>query len=180
MGHGADDPLYIKYHDEEWGRPLRDSQKLFEFLVLDGAQAGLSWLTILKRRDGYRTAFDNFNPERMARYTEAKIERLMQDKGIIRNRLKIESAVKNAQAFLNMQDAGLDFGTWLWRFVDGRPLMNQWKSMSEVPASTPLSETVSGELKKKGFTFVGPVIVYAFMQAAGLINDHLLSCWRRH
>jgi DNA-3-methyladenine glycosylase I len=172
------DALYTKYHDEEWGVPLYDSQKLFEFLVLDGAQAGLSWLTILRRRDGYRAAFNNFDPEKMARYGVKKIESLMNNERIIRNKLKIESAVNNAKCFLKMRDAGTDFGEWLWDFVDGNPIVNHWKTMAEVPASTPLSEKVSAELKKKGFTFVGPVIIYAFMQAAGLVNDHLTSCFR--
>jgi DNA-3-methyladenine glycosylase I len=172
------DSIYTRYHDEEWGVPLRDSRKLFEFLVLDGAQAGLSWLTILKRRDGYRAAFDNFNAEKIARYTQKDIKRLLADERIIRNKLKIESAIKNAQNYLMFEDDGLSFSDWLWDFVDGKPLINKFKTMSEIPASTPLSEKISKELKKRGWTFAGPVIIYAFLQASGLVNDHLTTCFR--
>jgi DNA-3-methyladenine glycosylase I len=172
------DKIYIRYHDREWGRPLRNNQKLFEFLVLDGAQAGLSWLTILKRREGYREAFDGMNPEAMARYTERDIVRLMNDTRIIRNRRKIESAIGNARAYLKMMEGPVSFSKWLWNWVDGTPVINHFKTMRELPASTPLSETISGELKKRGFSFVGPTIIYAFLQAAGLVNDHLVDCFR--
>ena len=172
------DEEYIKYHDMEWGKPLKNSQKLFEFLILDGAQAGLSWLTILKRRAGYREAFDNFDPEKMARYAGKDIKRLLSDTRIIRNRLKITSAINNARAFLNMRDSGKDFSKWLWGWVDGKPIINHWKTLKQVPASTELSENISSELKKLGFTFAGPVIIYAFIQAAGLVNDHLVDCFR--
>jgi DNA-3-methyladenine glycosylase I len=172
------DAVYTRYHDEEWGVPLRDSQKLFEFIVLDGAQAGLSWLTILKRRDGYRAAFDNFNAEKIARYTDKDIKRLLADQRIIRNKLKIESAIKNAKGYLELEESGASFSDWLWDFVDGKPLVNKFKTMGDIPASTPLSEKISKELKKRGFTFVGPVIIYAFLQASGLVNDHLIDCFR--
>ena len=172
------DPDYTRYHDREWGVPLKNSRKLFEFLVLDGAQAGLSWLTILKRREGYRLAFDGFDPDKMAKYGEKDITRLLNDERIIRNRLKIRSAIGNARAYCEMKEAGQDFGKWLWNFVDGKPIVNRRKTLAEIPASTELSALISRELKKKGFTFVGPTIVYAFMQAAGMVNDHLLSCFR--
>jgi DNA-3-methyladenine glycosylase I len=172
------DDLYIKYHDKEWGRPLKNSRKLFEFLILDGAQAGLSWLTILKRREGYRAAFDGMEPERMALYGEKDIERLMQDTRIIRNRRKIEAAIGNAQAYLKMMEGPASFSKWLWDWVDGEPVVNRFKAVSEIPASTELSEGMSKELRKRGFTFVGPTIVYAFLQAAGLVNDHLVDCFR--
>jgi DNA-3-methyladenine glycosylase I len=169
---------YIKYHDKEWGKPLRNSQKLFEFLILDGAQAGLSWLTILKRREGYREAFDGFNPEKMARYGQGDMLRLLADDRIIRNKLKISSAICNAQAYLDMREAGHDFSKWLWNWVDGKPIINCWKTLEEIPASTDLSVRISKELKNLGFTFVGPTIVYAFIQAAGLVNDHIVDCFR--
>ena len=172
------DADYTRYHDREWGVPLKNSRKLFEFLILDGAQAGLSWLTILKRREGYRQAFDDFDPEKMARYGEKDIERLLKDERIIRNRLKIRSAIDNAKAYCKMKDAGEDFGKWLWNWVGGKPIVNHWKTLAEIPASTELSERISRELKKKGFSFVGPTIIYAFMQAAGLVNDHLVDCYR--
>lgn len=174
----AGDELYIKYHDEEWGVPLKDSKKLFEFLILDGAQAGLSWITILKRRDGYRAAFDNMEPESIAHWTNKDIERVMLDSRIIRNKMKIESVVRNAKSYLKMADRGIDFSNWLWDWVDGKPIVNNFKTLDEVPASTPLSEKICRELKSKGFNFVGPTIIYAFMQAAGLVNDHLTSCCR--
>ena len=173
--HDAD---YIKYHDKEWGFPLKNSRKLLEFLILDGAQAGLSWLTILKRREGYCLAFDNFDPGKVAAYGEKDIQRLMNDERIIRNGLKIKSAIGNAKAYCEMEEAGIDFSKWLWNFVDGKPIVNKWKKLSQIPASTPLSEKISKELKKKGFTFVGPTIIYAFIQASGLVNDHLLDCFR--
>ncbi|GMO21396.1 MAG: DNA-3-methyladenine glycosylase I [Termitinemataceae bacterium] len=158
--------------------PQRDSQRLFEFFILDGAQAGLSWITILKRREGYRRAFKNFDVDRVARFSNKDVERLMQDTEIIRNRLKIESTIKNAKAFCAMRDGGDDFSQWLWDWVDGKPIDNKFKAFGKIPASTPLSENISKELKKRGWTFVGPTIVYAVMQAAGLVNDHLVSCFR--
>jgi DNA-3-methyladenine glycosylase I len=171
------DPLYIKYHDTEWGRPLKDSQRLFELLVLEGAQAGLSWLTILKRREGYRAAFDGMDPEKIARYGKKDIARLLEDQRIIRNHRKIVSAIENARAYLTMMDGPLSFSAWLWDHVDGKPVINHFDSLSQIPASTPLSETLSKELKKQGFSFVGPTIMYAFIQSAGLVNDHLTSCY---
>jgi DNA-3-methyladenine glycosylase I len=175
---GQDSVLYRDYHDTEWGVPLRDGRGLLEFLLLDGAQAGLSWLTILRKREGYRMAFDKFDPEKIARYDEARIAKLMQDSRIVRNRRKIESFIKNAKAYLEMRDKGIDFSAWLWDFVDGKPIINHWKRMEDLPAVTPLAEKVSKELKARGFNFCGPTIVYAFMQAAGLVNDHLVSCFR--
>ncbi|MDR1147945.1 MAG: DNA-3-methyladenine glycosylase I [Spirochaetaceae bacterium] len=172
------DGVYVKYHDKEWGRPLKNNQRLFEFLILDGAQAGLSWLTILKRREGYREAFDSMNPELMARYTERDIGRLMNDARIIRNRRKIESAAGNARAYLRMMEGPVSFSKWLWNWVDGTPVINRFKTLGEIPASTPLSENISKDLKKRGFSFVGPTIIYAFLQAAGLVNDHLVDCFR--
>lgn len=158
--------------------PLYDEDRLFEFLILEGAQAGLSWLTILKRRGQYRNAFDNFQPRVMARYPRARIEKLMGNKGIIRNRLKIESAVSNARAFLAVAEQFGSFSDYIWRFVDGRPLVNQWRTLAEVPAQTPISAAMSADLKKRGFKFVGPTICYAFMQAVGMVNDHLTGCFR--
>ncbi|MFK0570809.1 DNA-3-methyladenine glycosylase I [Endozoicomonas sp.] len=172
--HG--DPLYIQYHDEEWGVPCNDDRKLFEFLILEGAQAGLSWITILKRREGYQKAFHQFDVQQVARMTEQDIERLMLDSGIIRNRLKIQSAIKNARAFINVQEAFGSFSQYLWSFVDHQPLINHWQSMDEVPATTDISDRMSRDLKKRGFSFVGSTICYAFMQAMGLVNDHLVSC----
>jgi len=174
------DADYTRYHDKEWGVPLKNSRKLFEFLILDGAQAGLSWLTILKRREGYRLAFDGFDPQKIARYGEKDIARLLADKRIIRNKLKICSAIGNARSYCEMEAAGENFSKWLWNWVDGKPVINHWETLAEIPASTELSEKISKELKKKGFTFVGPTIVYAFLQAAGLVNDHLVNCYRRN
>ncbi len=172
------DPLYRAYHDEEWGVPLHDERALFEFLILEGAQAGLSWLTILKKREGYRRAFDNFDAEKVARYSEADVARLMADAGVVRNRLKIESTLINARATLKVREefGGLD--AYFWRFVDGRPIDNAWKDISQIPASTPLSDAISKDLKKRGFKFVGSTIVYAHMQAAGMVNDHTADCFR--
>jgi DNA-3-methyladenine glycosylase I len=175
---GLGDEDYMKDHDKEWGKPLRDSQKLFEFLILDGAQAGLSWLTILKRRQGYQEAFDGFDPEKMARYGQNDIDRLLQDTRIIRNKLKIASAINNAKVYCDLMKGPVSFSKWLWNFVDGTPIINQWKTLEEIPASTELSQRISKELKKLGFTFVGPTIIYAFMQASGLVNDHLVDCFR--
>lgn len=171
-------PLETEYHDMEWGVPARDDTKQFEFLILESAQAGLSWLTILKRRENYRAAFADFDPQVVARFDAARVEELLQDKGIIRNRKKIESTVKNAQAFLNIQEEYGSFCTYIWDFVDGTPIQNSWASQDEVPASTPLSTELSKDLKKRGFTFMGPTIVYAHMQATGLVNDHIVSCFR--
>ena len=175
-GWVSDDPLYITYHDEEWGVPLFDDQKLFELLLLEGAQAGLSWITVLKRRAGYREAYQGFDPQKMARWTDAKIEALLQDKRIIRNRLKVEAARKNARAYLTIMEEG-SFSDFLWTFVDGQPIQNAWTSLKDVPASTPRSFAMSKALKKKGFSFVGSTICYAFMQAAGMVNDHVTHCF---
>ncbi|QQO10186.1 DNA-3-methyladenine glycosylase I [Breznakiella homolactica] len=172
------DPDYIKYHDREWGNPLKNNKKLFELLILEGAQAGLSWITILKRREGYRRAFDGMDPEKIARYTEKDVARLMEDSGIIRNRRKIQSAIENARVYLTMMEGPGSFSKWLWNWVDGVPIINRYKTMEEIPASTELSERISRELKKKGFSFVGPTIIYAYMQSAGLVNDHLTDCHR--
>ena len=168
------DPLYVAYHDTEWGVPEYDSQVLFEKLLLDGFQAGLSWITILRKRDNFRAAFDGFDPAKMARYTPKKQERLMQDTGIVRNRLKIEASVSNAQAYLAIPD----FSAYLWDFLDGQVIVNHRRSMKDVPGKTPLAEKISKDLQKRGFRFVGPTIVYAFMQACGLVNDHLIDCHR--
>ena len=172
------DPVYRAYHDEEWGVPLHDERALFEFLVLEGAQAGLSWLTILKKRAGYRRAFDQFDAGRIARYTEADVARLLADPGIVRNRLKIEAAIANARATLRLREecGGLD--AYFWRFVDGRPVVNAWRGIGEVPARTALSDTISKDLKRRGFKFVGSTIVYAHMQATGMVNDHTVDCFR--
>ncbi|MDR0639071.1 MAG: DNA-3-methyladenine glycosylase I [Spirochaetaceae bacterium] len=172
--------IYTRYHDEEWGVPLRDSGRLFEALVLDGAQAGLSWITILKRREGYRAAFDGFDPEKIVRYGEGDVARLLNDSRIVRNRLKVKSAIQNARAVLAMRDEGLTLADFFWNFVDGEPIMNRFKTMAEIPASTPLSTQISQELKHRGFSFVGPTIIYAMMQACGLVNDHLTSCFRHN
>lgn len=172
------DPLYVAYHDEEWGVPIHDDRRWFEFIVLDGAQAGLSWITILRKRENYRRAFDNFDPTKVAAYDEAKIAALLTDPGIVRNRLKINSAVRNAQAFLSIQEAFGSFDAYVWPFVGGRPLVNAWASLSEIPAETAEARALSKDLKQRGFTFVGPTITYAFMQAAGLVNDHVVNCFR--
>ena len=172
------DPLYVAYHDQEWGVPVYDDQTLFEFLILEGAQAGLSWSTILKKREGYRLAFDRFDVEKVARYDGIKISALLTDPGIVRNQLKIGSAVTNAQAFLKIRDEWGSFSDYIWSFVDGRPIQNAWQSLAEIPAKTPLAETISKDLKKRGFRFVGPTIIYAHMQATGMVNDHLVDCFR--
>lgn len=172
------DPLYIVYHDQEWGVPLRDDHRLFEMLVLEGAQAGLSWLTILRKRENYRKAFTGFDPEQVARYGEQEIARLLQDAGIVRNRLKIEAAVKNARGFLQIQEEWSSFADYLWDYVDGRSVVNTWRDIAEIPAHTPLSDRLSKDLKKRGFNFVGPTICYAFMQAVGIVNDHTIDCFR--
>jgi DNA-3-methyladenine glycosylase I len=174
------DPLMQRYHDEEWGVPKHDDRRLFEDLVLDGAQAGLSWMTILRKRENYRQAFDNFDPVKVAAYDAAKIEALLGNAGIIRNRQKINSAIKNAHAFLKVQDEFGSFDAYIWGFVDGRPIQNSRQTMSELPAKTELSESISKDLKRWGFSFVGPTIIYAFMQAVGLVNDHTVDCFRYH
>ena len=175
---GASDPLYVPYHDDEWGVPLHDDGRLFEMLVLEGAQAGLSWLTILRRREAYRRAFDRFDPQAVARYGPHEVERLLADAGIIRNRLKIDSAINNARAFLEVQEEFGSFDSYVWRFVDGAPTQNAWTKHEEVPAQTPVSNALSKDLRKRGFTFVGPTICYAHMQATGMVNDHLVGCFR--
>ena len=172
------DPLYVAYHDEEWGVPEWDDRALFEKLVLDGFQAGLSWITILRKRDNFRRAFDDFQPEKIARYTPKKIGRLMQDAGIVRNRAKIEGAVGSASAWLKIMDSGPGFSALLWDFLDGKPKINRFRSRGQVPAETGISRKMSKELIGRGFKFVGPTIVYAFMQAVGMVNDHLVSCHR--
>jgi DNA-3-methyladenine glycosylase I len=174
----AKNELAIAYHDAEWGVPLHDERGLFEFLVLEGAQAGLSWDTILRKRENYREAFDNFDAAKVARYSEKKIADLLQNEGIIRNRLKIASAVSNAKAFLTVQKEFGSFDKYIWNFVDGKPLRNRWKDTSQVPAKTEISDAISKDLKKRGFTFVGSTIIYAHMQATGMVNDHLVSCFR--
>jgi DNA-3-methyladenine glycosylase I len=171
------DPLYVAYHDEEWGVPEYDDRALFEKLLLDGFQAGLSWITILRKRDSFRAAFDGFEAERMARYDEAKCTALMTDPGIVRNRSKIESAVRSARAYLDIQEKQ-GFSAYLWNFVDGRPLQSSFRHLGEVPAETEISKKISKDLKNRGFNFVGPTIVYAFMQAVGMTNDHLVGCYR--
>ena len=170
--------LYIQYHDREWGVPVHEDRKQFEFLILEGAQAGLSWSTVLNKREGYRKAFANFDPVKVARFSEKKIETLIQNPSIIRNRLKITSAVSNARAFLAIQKEYGSFDTYIWAFVGGKPLQNRWKAMAEVPATSPESDALSKDLKQRGLKFVGSTILYAHLQAAGLVNDHLVSCFR--
>jgi DNA-3-methyladenine glycosylase I len=177
-GWCGEDPHYVAYHDTEWGVPVFDDRTLFEFLILEGAQAGLSWSTILNKRDGYRRAFDGFDPQRVARYDAKKVAELLTDPGIVRNRLKVGSAVTNAQAFLAIQNEKGSFAEYIWGFVDGKPIGNRWRSLSEIPATTPVAEAISKDLKKRGFRFVGPTIVYAHMQATGMVNDHLVGCFR--
>lgn len=172
------DPLYIKYHDTEWGVPLHDDRKLFEFLILDGAQAGLSWLTILKKRSNYRKAFDHFDPHKIVHYNDHKIRELLSNEGIIRNKLKIEATIQNARSFLDIQQEFGSFDQFIWQFVDGQTQKNRWKTEEQIPAQTRQSTAMSDELKKRGFKFVGPTICYAFMQAAGLVNDHVVDCFR--
>ena len=173
-----DDPLYVAYHDEEWGVPEYDDRALYEKLVLDGFQAGLSWITILRKRDNFRSAFAGFEPEKIARFTPKKVERLMQDAGIVRNRAKIEGTVLSAKAWLDIMEKGPGFSTLLWDFLDGRPKVNRFRSIKEVPAATDISQAMSKELAARGFKFCGPTIVYAFMQAVGMVNDHLVTCHR--
>lgn len=172
------DELYIRYHDEEWGVPVFDDNKQFEFLVLESAQAGLNWLTILRKREAYRKAYDNFNPSSVAAYDEKKVQELLKTEGIIRNQLKIRASINNAQRFIEMQEEFGSFCRYIWKFVDCRPIVNEWEDISQVPAKTELSEKISGDLKKRGFKFLGPVIVYAHLQATGIVNDHIVTCFR--
>jgi len=174
----GDDPLYVRYHDAEWGVPLHDDRRLFEFLVLEGAQAGLSWITILRKRENYRRAFDGFDPRRVAAYGAAEMEALLADPGIVRNRSKIASAVRNARVFLYIQEEWGSFDAYLWRFVGGRPMQNRWRTLREIPAETAESRALSTDLTLRGCSFVGPTICYAFMQAVGMVNDHLVRCFR--
>jgi DNA-3-methyladenine glycosylase I len=174
----TDDPIYIEYHDREWGVPVHDDRELFEFLILEGAQAGLSWITILKKRENYRKAFDNFDSERVALYDEEKIQELMMNEGIIRNRRKIEASIINAKAFLKIKEEFGSFDKYIWQFVGGKPIKNSWGSIEEVPASTKESDEMSKDLKKRGFKFVGSKICYAYMQAVGMVNDHTIDCFR--
>jgi DNA-3-methyladenine glycosylase I len=173
------DPLLASYHDDEWGVPLHDDRRWYEKLLLDGAQAGLSWLTILRKREGYRSAFGGFDPAKVARFTERDVKRLMGEPGIVRNQLKIRSAITNARAFLQLQAEEGSFDAWIWDFVGGRPIAARHRGSADMPARTPLSDALSKELRARGFNFVGSTIVYAFMQAAGLVNDHTMSCFRR-
>jgi DNA-3-methyladenine glycosylase I len=172
------DPLYVSYHDDEWGIPSHDDQHLFEMLILEGAQAGLSWSTILKKRAGYRTAFAGFDPKRVARYGSRDFARLMRNEGIVRNRLKIEAATRNARALLEVQQEFGTFDAYIWRFVGGKPIQNRWRALSEVPATTEQSDAMSKDLKRRDFTFVGSTICYALMQAVGMVNDHVVECFR--
>ena len=177
-GWCGEDPLYVDYHDQEWGVPVRDDATLFEFLMLEGAQAGLAWITVLRKREGYRQLFDGFDANKVARYTDKKLDKLLQDPRIIRNRLKVYGARTNARAFLKVQEELGSFSDYLWNFVDGKPIQNRWKSLKEVPATTPLSDQISKDLKRRGFTFVGSTIIYAHMQATGMVNDHTTDCYR--
>ena len=172
------DPLYVAYHDEEWGVPERDDRALYEKLILDGFQAGLAWITILRKREAFRRAFDDFAPEKIARYNAKKVETLMQDASIVRNRMKIEGTIASARVWLEMMETGPGFSAFLWDFVDGKPIVNRYEAMDQVPAETALSRAISKELKSRGFAFCGPTIVYAFMQAPGMVNDHLTTCHR--
>lgn len=174
----TNDPLYIEYHDKEWGTPLHDDQTLFEFLILDGMQAGLSWITILKKRENFRKAFNNFNPVKVAAYKNLKIEKLMNNEGIIRNKLKINAAVTNAKAFLKVQKEFGSFDKYIWQFTEGKTKQNSWKIIKEIPATSKESDKMSKDLKQRGFKFVGSTICYAFMQAAGMVNDHTINCFR--
>ena len=177
-GWASADPLYISYHDREWGVPAHNDRRLFEFLILEGAQAGLSWITILRKREGYRRAFADFDPERVARFGCREVARLMRDESIVRNRLKIEAAIANGRAFVDLCESEGTFDRFLWRLIDGKPIQNRWKKGADVPAETRESRALSRELKQRGFRFVGPTICYAFMQAMGLVNDHVVDCFR--
>lgn len=173
------DPMYVEYHDTEWGIPVHDDRRHFEMIILEGAQAGLNWLTILKKREGYRRAFARFDPRRVARFTRRDVARLLTNEGIVRNRLKVESAVSNAQAFLKIMKEFGSFDTYVWKFVGGRPRINRPRSISAIRSTTPQSDALSKDLKLRGFRFVGPTIIYAYMQAAGLVNDHIITCFRK-
>ena len=177
-GWPGNDPLMIEYHDREWGVPLHDDKTIFEFLVLEGAQAGLSWTTILRKREGYRDAFDGFDLRKIAGYGDADVARLLADAGIVRNRQKVASAISNAKAFLQVQDEFGSFDAYQWAFVDGKPIKNAWKSLDDIPATSAESEAMSKDLRARGFKFVGPTIVYAHMQAVGMVNDHMVDCFR--
>ncbi len=172
------DPLYVTYHDDEWGVPVHDDRRLFEMLCLEGAQAGLAWITILRKRENYRMAFDNFDPVKVAGYDEAKVAALLTDPGIVRNRLKVNAFIRNARAFLAVQAEFGSFNAYIWQFINGAPIVNHWRSLRELPAQTPQAQAMSKDLKRRGFTFVGPTICYAFMQACGLVNDHIIDCFR--
>jgi DNA-3-methyladenine glycosylase I len=174
----SDDPLYLAYHDQEWGVPVHDDRHLFEMIILEGAQAGLSWITILRKRENYRRAFDNFEVQHIAGYDEGKVAALLADPGIVRNRRKIEAAIQNARAFLAAQEEFGSFAAYIWQFVDGQPQQNQWRALDEIPAQTAASATMSRDLRRRGFNFVGPTICYAFMQAVGMVNDHVIDCFR--
>ncbi len=174
----GDDPLYMDYHDKEWGVPLHDDQQLFEFLLLEGAQAGLSWITILRKRENYRKAFDGFDPHKIVKYSDKKIEKLLQNPGIVRNKLKVNAAVTNAKAFLETQKEFRTFDKYIWSFVGGKTIQNRFKMLQDIPASTEISDAMCKDLKKRGFKFVGSTICYAFMQATGMVNDHITSCFR--
>jgi DNA-3-methyladenine glycosylase I len=174
----GDDPLYMDYHDNEWGVPVWDDETLFEFLILEGAQAGLSWITILRKREGYRKLFDNFDVNKVARYRDSKLDKLLLDPAIVRNRLKVYGARTNARAFLKVQEERGSFANYMWDFVDGTPIQNKPKSMQDVPATSPISDAISKDMKKRGFTFVGSTIIYAHMQATGMVNDHTTDCFR--
>lgn len=174
----GDDPIYVNYHDKEWGVPVHDDRLLFELIVLEGAQAGLSWMTVLKKRENYRKAFDNFDPEKVALYDKQKIDLLLENQGIIRNKRKILSAISNANAFLKIRKEFGSFDDYIWTFVNGKPIINKWKSVKEIPATSEISDIMSKDLKKRGFNFVGSTICYAYMQSIGMVNDHLVDCFR--
>ncbi len=176
----GNDPLYVDYHDHEWGVPVHDERRHFEFLLLESAQAGLSWLTILRKRENFRKAFDQFDPEKIARYNKQKMEKLLSDPGIIRNKMKIRSAINNAARFLDVQNEFGSFDNYIWKFVDGKPIVNHFHRINEIPVTSDVSDRISADLRKRGFTFVGPTIMYAHLQAIGMVNDHLVSCFRHH
>jgi DNA-3-methyladenine glycosylase I len=176
----TNDPLVLRYHDEEWGVPVHEDRKHFEFLILEGAQAGLAWTTILRKREGYRAAYRGFDPAMVARFTRKSVERLLADPRIVRNRLKILSSIGNARAFLDVQEEHGSFDRYLWGFVDGKPVVNRWTELAQIPASTPLSDRISKDLQQRGFRFVGSTIIYSHLQAVGVVNDHLVSCFRHH
>lgn len=179
-GWSVSDPLYIRYHDEEWGTPCHDDRRWFEIIVLNGVQAGLSWFTVLRRRENYRAAFDNFDVRRVAAYDDAKVAALLQDPGIIRNRAKVKSAVNNARAFVRIQEEFGSFDAYIWPFVENKTIVNAWTSLDQIPAETPTAQAISADMRKRGFTFAGPTIIYAMMQSCGLVNDHLVDCFRYH